>query len=103
MLSSVLQSGPPIVIEPKSPIQIHYTLDLTFDVPNFDNAPKFDMDSALNGARGGGSLFGDPTHKVESNSKKHEEKLDEILKEFCDPDDEYKFIRWRGHLIVRKR
>jgi len=82
------------------PIRIYYTLDLTFDVPNFDNAPVFNMS---NGMSGQGNLFGPPKHEVRSNHKQHEEKLDEILKEFTDPDDAYTFIRWRGQLIVRKK
>ena len=81
-LSMMLSSGP------------HDTRDLTFDVPYFINAPVFNMNTGIPGQ---------PTHVVRSNSKKHEEKLDKILKEFCDPDDEYKFIRFRGHLIIRKR
>ena len=77
-----------------NPINIYDTSDLTFDVPNFNNAPVFNMDTGIPGQ---------PTHVVRSNSKRHEEKLDRILKEFCDTNDEYKFIRFRGHLIVIKR
>ena len=83
-----------------NPINIYDTSDIVFDAPNFDNAPVFNMESALSGQ---GNLFGQPRHEVRSNRKKNEEKLDAILKEFCDPNDEYKFIRWQGHLIVIKR
>ena len=88
---------------PKPPIQIYSTLDLTFDIPNFNNAPKFDLDRALRGAAGGGNLLGKPPNKVELDRKKQEETLDEIIMWACDPDVEYSFIRWRGHLIIKKQ
>tara|TARA_R110002051_G_scaffold75105_1_gene136845 strand:+ start:73 stop:363 length:291 start_codon:yes stop_codon:yes gene_type:complete len=83
-----------------NPISIYDTSDLTVDAPNFNNAPVFSMNNALQGSR---NLFGQPTGDVRSNSKRNEEKLDKILKEFGDPNDEYKFIRFRGHLILIKR
>tara|TARA_R110000823_G_C15617695_1_gene467229 strand:+ start:178 stop:462 length:285 start_codon:yes stop_codon:yes gene_type:complete len=81
-----------------NPIGIHDTSDLTFDVPNFNDAPIFNMNNAIQGSR---NLFGQPAGII--RSKRNAEKLDRILKEFGDPNDEYKFIRFRGHLILIKR
>ena len=88
---------------PRPPIQIYSTLDLTFDIPRFNNAPKFAMDRALSGETGGGNLLEKPPHKVESDRRKQEETLDEIIMWACDPDFELEFFRWRGHLLIRKR
>jgi len=79
-------------------ISIYDTRDITFSVPYFDNAPNFNMDIALQGGRG--RLFSDPPHKVESDRKKNEEELDDLLWDLFGEDHE--FIRWRGHLIIRE-
>ena len=83
-----------IILTLAPPVDIYDTSDITFDVPYYNNAPVFNMNTGITGQ---------PRHVVRSNRKQHEEKLDKILKEIADPKDEYKFIRFRGHLIVIKR
>ena len=75
-----------------NPISVYDTSDITFDVPNFDNAPRLNMNTGIPGR---------PAQSLRSRQKQNEEKLDRILNDLY--GDEYKIIRWRGHLIVRKR
>ena len=77
-------------IEPQ--IEIYNPRDLTFNVPNFNNAPRLNMNTGIPGS---------PSRRLESNHRENEEKLDRILDDLY--GDEYKFIRWNGHLIVKKR
>jgi hypothetical protein len=76
-------------------ISIHDTRDITFPVPYFDNAPKFNMANALHGRN---NIIGQPTRIERVNNEK---KLDKILDDLY--GDEYTFIRWNGHLIVRRK
>ena len=81
-----------------NPIKIHDVQDLTFNVPHFNNAPRFNLNDSLTGA---GTPFGAPREHRVLNRKRNEEKLVDILLDLYGND--YNIRTWNGHIIVRKR
>ena len=78
-------------------VQIVEIRDITFDVPYFDNAPRFNLNDSLNGRN---VPFGEPRETTTRNRHQNEEKLMDILSELY--GDEYDMILWNGHIIYRK-
>ena len=78
-----------------TPPTVHDTRDLDFRVPNFDNAPRFDMRDGVRGRN--------PIRQSRETRPRLRENNDDLVlllrKEF---GDKYKIIRWRGKIIVIK-
>lgn len=107
----------------KSVTRMYFIGDLLMTIPNFDNAPKFDLNDALsntssggsNGRGGGGSgqgLFGNTndTQRQEPRLSKTDqaEQLADIIRNSIEPDiwqangGEYASVRYyRGMLVVK--
>jgi hypothetical protein len=69
--------------------------DLLFEVPNFTNAPKLDLDAALD--RTNDPVFGDPGE--EPIRRTREEKMDELINVLYigEPEDKlWYFLPYRG-------
>ena len=87
LLSMVLHATPP---------QIHDTSDLTFEVPRFNNAPRF---RHHRGMRGENPV--DKPREHRRNRHKKREKLDNLIIELY--GDKYRVIRWRNQLIILRK
>ena len=99
--------------------RLYPILDLIYDPPYFDNAPDFDLNSAISqggqggggggsgggGGGGGGGLFGSPGEDPERlTEEERAEILREIIEEFIEPDawGVYADIRfYQGVYIIR--
>ena len=97
--------------------RLYPILDLIYNPPYFDNAPDFDLNSAItqggggggNGgggsSGGGGGLFGSPSADPERlTDEERAEELRTIIEEFIEPDawGDYAQIRYyQGNYIIR--
>lgn len=87
---SLLLSTPAVAAETVViPIQ-----DLLMTIPNFDNAPDFNLNESLNG----GMPIGNSTKEKRESRKERERRLIELLQEMY-PDAKIRI--WNGNLIVR--
>ena len=87
---SLLLSAPAVAAETVViPIQ-----DLLMTIPNFDNAPDFNLNESLNG----GMPIGNSTKEKRESRKERERRLIELLQEMY-PDAKIRI--WNGNLIVR--
>lgn len=77
------------------PPTIHDTRDLDFRVPNFNNAPRFNVQDGVRGRN--------PIRQQRETRPRPRENNDDLVlllrKEF---GDKYKIIRWRGNIIIIK-
>jgi hypothetical protein len=87
---SLLLSTPAVAAETVV-IPIH---DLLMTIPNFDNAPDFNLNESLNG----GMPIGNPTKAKRESRKERERRLIELVQEMY-PDATIRI--WNGNLIVR--
>lgn len=85
LLSTPASAGETIII----PVQ-----DLLMTIPNFDNAPDFNLNESLNG---GMPIGNSPKAKRESK-RERERRLIELLQDMY-PDASIRI--WNGNLIVR--
>jgi hypothetical protein len=85
LLSTPAMAAETVVI----PIQ-----DLLMTIPNFDNAPDFNLNESLNG----GMPIGNSTKEKRESRKERERRLIELLQEMY-PDAKIRI--WNGNLIVR--
>jgi len=77
-----------------TPPSIQDTRDLDFRVPNFQNAPRFDLGQ---GIRGRNPIR--DQREARPRLERHDDDLVRLLKkEF---GDKYTIIRWRGSLIIK--
>ena len=85
--------------------QIYPIRDLLFEAPNFDNAPEFNLNQAVQ--QGGGAPFGTPGEAPERRAASEKaEELIELIKSLVEPDawldDTVASIRYYdGNIIVR--
>lgn len=87
---SLLLSTPAVAAETVV-IPIH---DLLMTIPNFSNAPDFNLNESLNG----GMPIGNPTKAKRESRKERERRLIELVQEMY-PDATIRI--WNGNLIVR--
>ena len=92
---SIVGSPPAEAEEPR--IRITEIRDITFNVPNFNNAPRFNLNDSLSGT---GTPFSAPRERAAENRKRNEEKLVDILFELY--GDEYDIRTWNGHIIYNR-
>ena len=90
ILLSVLLIVSPVLASP--PVKIIPIQDILFLVPDFDDAPDFDLNAGITQGR----FIGDK--KPVKMSKDKEKELLALLQEFF-PDSKLKI--WNGNLIVR--
>jgi len=77
-----------------TPPSVHDTKDLDFRVPNFRNAPKFDLQRSIRGE----NPIRNP-RESRSRLKDRDDHLVRLLRsEF---GDRYTIIRWRGSVIIK--
>lgn len=75
-------------------VQVYDVADLLVDVPNFDNAPRFDLAQVLGGAQGddGGNVFADDNQDSDSEAEapltraQREVRLAELVRATLEPD-----------------
>ncbi|MEM6260169.1 MAG: hypothetical protein AAGB26_02680 [Planctomycetota bacterium] len=108
----------------RSTTRVYFIGDLLMDIPNFDNAPGFDLNDALSNTSSGGSgrgsgsggnqdqgLFGDDSDEEKEEVLSKEEKAERIadmVRNTVEPDiwrangGEYGSVRYyRGMLVVK--
>jgi len=107
----------------RSTTKLYFIGDLLMDIPNFDNAPKFDLNEALSntssggsngnsgGNREGGGLFPDEDNEREEKRLSKGEKAEQIvemIRQTIEPDiwrgngGQYGSVRYyRGMLVVK--
>jgi hypothetical protein len=77
-----------------TPPAVHDTKDLDFRVPNFHNAPKFNLHRGLQGT----NPVGEPRERRPRLADRNDDLLRLLNEEF---GDKYTIIRWRGCIIVK--
>ncbi len=90
--ASIIGSATVDAEEPR--VRITEIRDITFDVPNFNNAPRFNLNDSINGTT---VPFDNPREQIR---KTNEEKLVDILFELY--GDEYDIRVWNGHIIYNR-
>ena len=85
LLSAPVMAAETIII----PVQ-----DILMSVPNFDNAPDFNLNAALNG----GMPIGNSQKSKRESKREQEKRLIEFVQDMY-PDATIRI--WRGNLIVR--
>ena len=104
----------------RSTTRMYFIGDLLMTIPNFDNAPGFDLNEALSNTNSGGSnggggqaqpLFGDNTNQQKEpqlSELEKAERIADVIRNSIEPDiwrengGEYASIRYfRGMLIVK--
>jgi len=88
--SGSIQCGPKTELNRHQRVEIYDIADLLFVVPNFDNAPDFNLQSAIQGASGGGgatSPFGQSNNQIdEPNAQDRADALINLLETTVEPD-----------------
>ncbi|MBX2853230.1 MAG: hypothetical protein KTR15_15960 [Phycisphaeraceae bacterium] len=104
----------------RSTTKLYFIGDLLMDIPNFDNAPRFDLNEALSntssggsngGGREGGGLFpeaDDREEEVRLTKQEKAERIADMVRNTIEPDiwrsngGEYGSVRYyRGMLVVK--
>ncbi|MFN3166352.1 MAG: hypothetical protein ACE37H_04725 [Phycisphaeraceae bacterium] len=105
----------------RSTTRMYFIGDLLMTIPNFDNAPGFDLNEALSntnsggsngGQSGGGTLFGennnDRDREPQLSTTEKAERIADVIRDSIEPDiwrengGEYASIRYfRGMLVVK--
>ena len=76
-----------------TPPAVHDTSDLDFRVPNFDNAPRFDMRDGMRGRN--------PIRQQRETRPRLERRDDGLVRLLRkELGDKYTIIRWRNSIIV---
>lgn len=106
-----LEIGPKERLNKRRRVEIYSIADMLVDIPRYDNAPQFDLNSILQSSRGGGgqSPFSD-SGQDNVDRITRQEKADEIitiLQELVEPEQwvdnggESATLRyWQGNLII---
>tara|TARA_Y100001937_G_C7025968_1_gene287772 strand:+ start:53 stop:355 length:303 start_codon:yes stop_codon:yes gene_type:complete len=76
-------------------IYIEDVRDITFDAPNFSNAPQFSLGNSLE------SKKENPRINSAENIRRNEESLSDVLFDLY--GDEYDIRTWNGHIIYNRR
>lgn len=108
--TGALEIGPKSRLNTKRRVEVYGINDLLTEVPEYTNAPDFDLNTILQSSRGGGgqSPFTENDEDIERRSI--EEKVDEIIdiiQEIVEPEqwadrggDAASIRYWQGNLIV---
>ena len=111
----VLQLGPKSRLNAEKRLEIYPIMDLVLEIPDYTNAPEFDLNTILQGAGGGGGGGGgqSPFQEQEEDDvdrRTLQERVDElvdILTETVEPEqweqnagDGGSIRYWQGHLII---
>ena len=79
-----------------TPPAVHDTRDLDFRVPNFDNAPRFDM---RQGMRGRTPIR--EQRETRPRLERHDDDLVRLLRK--ELGDKYTIIRWRNTIVIKPK